>query len=100
MDNAELHTNGAMKAASTINLLAGIWLFISPWVYGYSGAMNAWNVWVVGCIIAVLAAIRLTAPVQSWLSWINCVLGIWTFCSPWIYGYTGDTGRLVNSLIV
>jgi len=93
-------TSGVARAASTINVLAGIWLFVSPWVYGYSGTMNAWNAWIVGFIIAVLGAVRLSAPMQSWLSWINCVLGIWTFFSPWIYGFAGDTGRLVNCLVV
>jgi hypothetical protein len=32
------------------------------------------------------------------LSWLNCVIGIYTFFSPWIYGYTGNTGRFVNSV--
>jgi|SRR5579884_659715 len=100
MEPNEVHMTGGNHAASIINLLAGIWLFISPWVYGFSGDMNAWNAWIVGFVIAVLAAVRLAAPAQSWLSWINCVLGIWTFFTPWIYGFTGDTARLVNSLVI
>lgn len=100
MADSDLEMTGTMRAASMINLLAGIWLFISPWVYGYSGHINAWNSWIIGCIIAILAGVRLSAPVQSWVSWINCVLGIWTFFSPWIFGYTGDTGRFVNNLVV
>jgi hypothetical protein len=34
------------------------------------------------------------------VSVINMLLGIWTFASPWIYGYTGYTGRFINSLCV
>jgi hypothetical protein len=34
------------------------------------------------------------------LSWLNALLGIWTFFSPWIYGYTAGTGRFINSLCV
>lgn len=39
------------------------------------------------------------------ISWANCVLGAWTFASPWIWGYTGpgysaDPGRVANSLII
>jgi hypothetical protein len=35
-----------------INLILGAWLFISPWVYGYSGDMNmAWNSYIVGALI-------------------------------------------------
>jgi hypothetical protein len=34
------------------------------------------------------------------LSWLNALLGIWAFFSPWIYGYTGNAGRFINSLCV
>ncbi len=91
----------AAKVASTIALLAGIWFFVSPWVYGAYTSPNAWNSWIVGAIIIIIAAIRLSSPpMLSWLAWINCVLGIWAFVSPWVYGYTGNTGRFVNSLVV
>lgn len=93
----------AMKAASTIALLAGIWFFISPWIYGSYTLANSWNSWIVGAVITILAAIRLgSSELQAtqWMSWINCLLGIWAFVSPWIYQYTGSTGRFVNSLCV
>ena len=89
------------RAASTICLLAGIWFFVSPWVYGAAGSPNAWNSWIVGAVIFIVGAIRLSRPVYSaGLSWLNTVLGIWVFFSPWIYGYVGNTERLINSLCV
>ncbi len=92
---------GSIRAASTIALLAGIWLFVSPWVYGAYTHGSAWNSWIVGAVIVILAAIRLKSAVSATApSWINFLLGIWTFFSPWIYGYTGNTGRFVNSLCV
>jgi hypothetical protein len=30
----------------------------------------------------------------------NSALGIWTFCSPWIFGYIGNCGRFINGLCV
>jgi len=89
-----------MRVATAINLLAGIWLFISPWVYGAYTSPNAWNSWIVGAVIVILAATRMSNPSVTWMSWINCLLGIWTFASPWIYGYTGNNGRFINSLVV
>jgi hypothetical protein len=92
--------NGA-RAASTIVLLAGIWFFVSPWVYGAYSHPNAWNSWIIGAVIFILGCIRVARPAYSVaLSWWNMVLGIWAFCSPWIYGYTGNTGRFINSLCV
>ncbi|HEY7548327.1 MAG TPA: SPW repeat protein [Hyphomicrobiaceae bacterium] len=39
-----------------LNLLAGIWLFISPWVLGYSGtATPLWNALIVGALVFILA---------------------------------------------
>jgi hypothetical protein len=92
---------GPVRAASTLNILAGIWLFVSPWVYGAYTNPNAWNSWIVGAVIVILAAIRMGSPAGlRGFSWFNCFLGAWTFASPWIYGYMGNTGRFVNSLCV
>lgn len=94
------HLQG-VRAASTICLLAGIWFFVSPWVYGAYTSGNAWNSWIVGAAMFVLGCVRVSRPAYSVaLSWWNMVLGIWAFCSPWIYGYTGNAGRFINSLCV
>jgi hypothetical protein len=91
----------ATKAASTICLLAGIWFFISPWVYRAYTSANAWNSWIVGGFMILFGIIRLSRPAYSTiLSWCNTILGIWTFFSPWIYGYTNDQARFINSLCV
>ncbi len=90
-----------VRAASTICLLAGIWFFVSPWVYGAYTNGNAWNSWIVGAAMFIIGCVRVSRPAYSVaLSWWNMVLGIWAFCSPWIYGYTGNTGRFINSLCV
>ena len=89
-----------MRPASTIALLAGIWLFVSPWVYGAAASPNAWNSWIVGALIFIFAATRLNRPRLVSLSWLNVILAVWTFISPWIYGYAGNTGRFINSLCV
>jgi len=100
MTPSEMRHTGGVKAASTIALLAGIWFFVSPWVYGAYTNPNAWNSWIVGAVIAILAASRLANPSVAWMSWLNCLLGIWAFVSPWVYGYTDNTGRFINSLCV
>jgi hypothetical protein len=39
-----------------VNVLAAIWLFISPWVLGFAaGGAAAWNAWVVGVIVFLVA---------------------------------------------
>lgn len=101
MTSQPLAKSRVAKGASGIVLLAGIWLFVSPWVYGAYSTPNAWNSWIVGALIVLIAAVRLAGPpLLSWVSWVNCALGVWTFASPWIYGHTGNTGRFINSLVV
>ncbi|HKD09466.1 MAG TPA: SPW repeat protein [Bryobacteraceae bacterium] len=88
------------KGASLLALLAGIWLFVSPWVYGAYGQFDAWNSWIIGALIFIFALMRINRPAATNLSWFNAILGVWTFISPWVYRYTGNPGRLVNSLCV
>jgi hypothetical protein len=87
------------RGASFIALLGGLWLFVSPWIYGVYGDASAWNSGIVGALIFVFALTRLNRPAATGLSWLNSVFGIWTFVSPWVFGYAG-TGRLINSLFV
>lgn len=89
------------RAASIICLLAGIWFFVSPWVYGAGSVPDAWNSWVVGAVMFLLGCARAARSASfPGLSWLNALLGVWAFFSPWIYGYTGDEGRFVNSVSV
>jgi hypothetical protein len=68
--------------ASGLNVLAGIWLIISPFVLGYSGADATWNPIVFGAIVAVFAAARAAGAYRAaWLSWLNMAIGVWLFIS-------------------
>jgi hypothetical protein len=86
--------------ASLLALFAGLWLFVSPWVYGAPGNSAAWNSWIVGALIFLFALIRRSQPAATKLSWLNSMLGIWVFVSPWVFGYTGTAGRFINSMCV
>jgi hypothetical protein len=98
--NQTAHARSVVRT-SGVNLLAGIWLFVSPWVYGAYTNPDAWNSWIIGAVIAILAAIRLSNPGGLRIfTWVNMALGVYVFFSPWIYGYVGNTGRFVNSLCV
>jgi hypothetical protein len=49
--------------AAGLNLVAGIWLIIAPWVVGYTDADAWWNpiIWILGVIVVSLAVVGLTA---------------------------------------
>jgi len=93
--------SGSHRILSIIALLSGLWLFVSPWVFNADSFGNAYSGWIVGALIAILAGFELSTPsMRGLLSWISCLLAIWIFASPWMFGYTSSAGRFVNSLCV
>jgi len=97
MTSATTETHPAL-GASSLTALFGVWLFLSPWLFGVAGSSGAWNSWVVGALVVAFGAMRRTHPAATRLSWINSALGVWIFASPWIYGYVRGDGWFVNSL--
>ncbi len=88
------------RGASSFAALVGVWLFLSPWIYGAAGDASAWNSWIIGALVVIFAAIRRSHPAVTSLSWINSAFAIWIFASPWVYGYVRGDGRFVNSLCI
>lgn len=81
-----------------VNVAAGAWLFFSPWVLNFYGAAAgspvttaiamtaAWNAWVLGAVVFLLSLTATQRP-QSRPEWVNMLLGVWIFISPWILGF-------------
>ena len=87
---------------SWLNVIVGVWLFISPWVLGTtSDAATAWNAWIIGAAIFVVALIALgaTASASAVAPWVNVVLGVWLFISPRVLRYTDVSDGAVNAWV-
>lgn len=90
-----------VRVASAISMAAAIWFFVSPWVYGAEHIVNAWNCWIIGGVMIGCLWVRLGFPASMpGLSWFVACLGVYIFVSPWLYGYTHNTGRWINSMCV
>jgi len=97
----KLESLTALKLTTSLNIFLGAWFFWSPWEFGVASSLSAWNSWIVGATIASSAIIRLSHPLGSRrLSMLNLILAIWIIASPWIYSYTAESSRLVNSVCV
>jgi hypothetical protein len=77
---------------STVTLLAGVWLILSPSALGYGEPDRlfggVWNETVVGIAIAVVALVRILSPASSApLSAVNVALGGWLIIAPFILDY-------------
>lgn len=67
-----------------LNLILAIWLFLSPWIVGFTTLTPAaWTAWLSAIAIAVFAIAALSAFAE-WEEWINLILGIWVLISPWV----------------
>jgi hypothetical protein len=76
------------RGASGVNLLAAVWLVISPFVLTFSQVPNGfWNNIVCGIVIGIFAIIRMTASDKANWSWANLLLGAWLIISPWALGF-------------
>jgi hypothetical protein len=74
---------------SGLNVIAGIWLIIAPWVLGYSARDPRWNDVVFGIIVGIFALTRATGAYrEDWLSWINALIGVWLFVAAFTIDHT------------
>jgi hypothetical protein len=86
--------------ADVINLALGAWLFLTPWIFGFtSEAATSWNAWLSGLAIGAIAIAALVAFTE-WEEWINLVLGIWVAISAWVVGFTSHATMAWVSTIV
>lgn len=80
-------------------LLLGVWLFVSPWVFGYpSDSPPAVNAFIAGAIIAALAAFDVYKT-YVWAVLVNIIVGAWVAASPWVVDVVAD-GRMSMSMLV
>jgi len=89
------------RTASTINMLLGIWLIASPWIFDYGGRPAVLSSVMAGALIAIIAANRLASlRSTAGLSGVNVLLGVWTVASPWLCEYTANIGALLDNVIL
>jgi hypothetical protein len=89
------------RAASTLNVFAGIWLILSPWVLGASWPPVArFDTLLVGIAVLIVAVIRLTTPHTTVLSWINFLLGMWLLSSPFLLSFYVVSAAAANAMIL
>jgi len=93
------------------NLVLGLWVFFSPWVFQFTLPTGAettsavtsgapmWNLYIVGIAVAALALAAIFA-FQTWEEWTNLALGAWLFVSPWVLGFSSSAFLMWNAVIV
>lgn len=91
------------QAVDGLTFLAGLYLAISPWVIGFSGATSlALNNLIVGLALAFLAVGFASAYGHTHgLAWVAPLLGVWIILTPWLAaGSVATTASVLNNVIV
>lgn len=89
-----------------VGLVGGVWLTIAPAVLGYSSAADAarWNDLIVGVVLIVLAAIRLTRFARVLPTTLVTVgVGVWLIAAPFAleYGFAPRSALIsLNDMVV
>lgn len=78
----------ALNARDLISCIAGVWLFISPWILGSPNIAVSWfsgSNGICGALIAIfaLAAYYRAVPAEEL---VIGVVALWVFASPWLVG--------------
>jgi hypothetical protein len=69
-------------------LIGGIWLFISPWLFGFSRTNYSWDSFLMGVLLIVFSLMALGNN-RIWEEWVTLIIGAWIFISPWALGFAG-----------
>jgi SPW repeat len=81
-----------VPVVAALNVIAGIWLIISPWVIGYDSGDATWNPIVFGALVVVFALGRIAMPARTAaLSALNAVIGVWLRGAQWSQTYAHGT---------
>ena len=96
MENASRQP--AQRWPQAITLVIGIWVFLSPWVFGFYAlsALAAWNYWILGAVAIVFSILALTIEPMEW---INILAGAWLVASPWVVGYSPLPGATSDAVV-
>ena len=85
----------------SVSLVAGAWLFLSPWILGYTGvAVAAWTSYVLGAAIVAAGLWALTAKEPRVPDLVVAVLGALALVAPWVLVYTSERAARIDAWIV
>ena len=80
------------------NLGLGGFLFLSPWIFGFTSDLGWHTSWIAGTAIGIIAIfigdLFASVTIPSFIEteeWLNLAIGLWLAACPWILGFHGDT---------
>jgi heme/copper-type cytochrome/quinol oxidase subunit 3 len=86
------------KLCDVANLILGVILLASPWIFGFPSGAASQNAVTCGIVIAAISLAALAA-FTVWEEWLNLIVGVWVLVSPWVLGFVGTTAMHVHIVV-
>src|SRR5262249_12055713 len=86
------------KLGDVANLILGMILFFSPWLFGLSAGAQWQTASIVGIFIAV-SSIAALAAFAVWEEWVNLGAGLALIVSPWLLGFQDSSAMAIDAVI-
>jgi SPW repeat len=86
------------KLGDVANLILGMILFFSPWLFGLSAGAQWHTASIIGIFIAV-SSIAALAAFAVWEEWLNLIVGLWLIASPWLLGFQDSDAMTIDVVI-
>jgi hypothetical protein len=82
-----------------INLVLGGFLFLSPWIFGFTSDLGWHTSWMAGTAISIIAISSIgdllgSVSISDFFEteeWLTLAIGVWLAVCPWLLGFHGDT---------
>jgi len=90
-----------LHAGRALLVLFGVWMMVSPHVFGYMRHAHATQDTIVGLLVVLTAIVSaLLGPRASWPLWTAVALGVWTYTTPMMFHEAGFTFSANNDIIL
>jgi hypothetical protein len=86
------------KLCDVANLLLGMVLFFSPWLFRLPAGAPCQTASIIGIFIAVLSIAALAA-FALWEEWLTLVAGVALIASPWVLGIQDSQAMTIDAMI-
>ena len=86
------------KLCDVVNLILGMILFFSPWLFGLSAGAQWQTASITGIFIAVLSIAALAA-FALWEEWLNLTAGLMLIVSPWLLDFQNSDAMTIDVVI-
>jgi hypothetical protein len=81
-----------------VNFALAAFLFVSPWIFGFTSEIARHTSWMAGVAIGTVAIFAIFAFVEG-EEWINLIFGLWLAACPWILGFPEMIASRVHLMV-